>query len=177
MQTLLKLSQSIPRVAIGTVGSSSMQSRRIISVLLTLLFLLSSSRAQTGDWQAVEAIPSGSAISIKNEDRRIKCTLERVTDDELLCVERRPLLGAPVLRFYRDGIREVRLDHPGRSAFFGVVIGTGAGAAIGYATSRNSNDAETRVYTPIGMAILLGSVLGGIMGGLAIPHGKVVYRR
>jgi hypothetical protein len=154
-----------------------MRWRRIIAVLLSVAFLLSNNQAQTGDWQAVEAIPSGSAISIKNEAGRIKCTLERVTDDELLCVERRQLLGAPVLRFYRDGIREVSLDHPGRSAFFGAIIGTGAGAAIGYAGSRNSNDAETRVYTPIGMAILFGTALGFIMGRLAIPHGKVVYRR
>ena len=154
-----------------------MRWRRMIAVLLSVAFLLSNSQAQTGDWQAVEAIPSGSAIFIKNEDRKIKCTLERVTDDELFCVERRPLLGAPVLRLYRDGIREVRLDHPGRSAFFGAIIGTGAGTAVGYASSRSSNDAETRVYTPIGIAILFGTALGLIMGRLAIPHGKVVYRR
>ena len=154
-----------------------MRLRSMISVLLSTVFLLSSSQAQTGDWQAVEAIPSGSDISIKNQDRRIKCTLELVNDNELFCVERRPLVGAPVLRFYREGIREVRLEHPGRSAFLGAVIGTGVGAATGYAWLRNSSDAETRVYTPIGMAILFAVPMGMIMGRISIPHGKVVYRR
>jgi hypothetical protein len=153
-----------------------MRWRRMIAVLLSVAFLLSNSQAQTGDWQAVEAIPWGSDISVKDEHRSVKCVLERVSDHTLFCVGARR--HTPIyVEFDRQSIRQVRLEHPGRGVALGTLIGIGAGAGIGYASSRNSNDAETRVYGPIGLAIVGGIVGGLIMGKIAIPHGKVVYRR
>ena len=148
----------------------------MISVLLCILVFLSSSQAQTDDWQAVEAIPVGSAISVKDEHSGLKCVLERVSDKTLFCVLARRYVPIYV-EFDRQRIRQVRLEHSGRNVALGTLIGIGAGAGIGYASSRNSNDAETRVYGPIGLAILGGLVGGLIMGKFPILHGKVVYRR
>jgi hypothetical protein len=153
-----------------------MQWRSIPSVVASVFLLLSNSPALPGDWQAVEAIPVGSAISVKDEHRSVKCVLKRVSDKTLFCVLARRYVPIDV-EFDRQSIRQVRLEHPGRNVALGTLIGFGAGAGIGYASSRNSNDAETRVYGPIGMAILGGLVGGLIMGRFAISHGKVVYRR
>jgi hypothetical protein len=150
-----------------------MQWRPTISGLLCVGLFLSSSQAQTGDWQAAQAIPFRSQISLKSQHGNFRCILQKTTDTELFCEH--GSLGT--IRFDRQDIRQVRLEHPDANASLGAVIGTGLGAASGVALTKGSKDAEIRVYTPIYMGIGIGVLLGVIMSKIPILRGKVVYRQ
>jgi hypothetical protein len=101
--------------------------RPAISCFLSAGFIVSTWQAQTGDWQAVQDIPSGTYISIKNRHYRVKCIFGTATETELFC-ERRDLAGNDArIRFDRQTIRQIRLEHPAESGALGLIIGTGLG--------------------------------------------------
>lgn len=153
-----------------------MRKRQVVSSLLSAGLLLASSQAQTGDWQAVQDIPPGSEISVKTQSGSARCVFENATDTELRC-ERRLGKSPRSVTFDRQGIRRVRLERPGANAALGPVIGTGIGGAVGVAVTKDSKDAETRVYAPLLLGILGGVVSGIIMKKFSPVHGKVVYRQ
>ena len=145
-----------------------MRYRSVTCSLLSAFFFISNCQAQTGDWQAVQAIPPGFLISVKTQFGSKRCTFQVAGDTELYC---------DAGTFHRQSIRRVRLEHPNASAVLGAAIGTGFGVGIGVATTRRSRDAETRVYGPASLGILGGIVLGMIMHSIPVVHGKIVYQR
>lgn len=145
-----------------------MRYRSVACSLLSALLFLSKCQAQTGDWQAVQAIPPDSLISVKTQFGTRRCAFQIAGDTELYCDS-----GT----FHRQSIRRVRLEQPNASAVLGAAIGTGIGIGVGVATTRVSRDAETRVYGPAALGILGGIVLGIIMHRIPVVHGKVVYQR
>jgi hypothetical protein len=149
-----------------------MRGRSIVCLLLSVGVFVSSSHAQTGDWQAVKDIPLGSYIVVKSVPTSTGCYFVNATDTELFCDQRGLRID-----FHRQNIRQVRLDHPQKSLAVGTLVGIGAGIGIGVAVGIKSNDAETKVYAPIAFGALFGAVSGLIMGKLVVVHGKVVYRR
>jgi hypothetical protein len=149
-----------------------MRYRSVICSFLSAGLLHSSSQAQTGDWQAVKKILPGSRIFVKSYPQSARCEFENATETELFC-ERSNLR----IDFHRQNIRQVRLEHPNRSAVLGAVIGTGIGAGVGVAATKDSKDAETRVYDPILLGIVMGVILSVIMSRVSPLHGKVVYQR
>lgn len=181
---LVKVSQSSQEFETSFVVLLLMRYRTIVSSLLCAGFFLSSSQALTGDWLAVQAIPPGSCISVKIQGITVRCFFFNATDTELFCEEHRltrsPSGGAVVHNFdlNRQSIRQIRLEHPIKSAFLGAVIGTVIGAGIGAALANGPKpDPEAQVYDPLYLGIISGIVGGKIMHHISIPHGKVVYRR
>jgi hypothetical protein len=159
------------------IQSPFMRRRQVISSLLSAGLLLASSQAQTGDWQAVQDIPPGSEISVKTESGSARCVFENATDTELRC-ERRLGTSLRSVTFDRQAIRRVvRLEHPGANAALGAAIGTGIGGAVGVAVTKDSKDAETRVYAPLLLGILGGIVSGVIMKVFSPVYRRVVYRQ
>ena len=149
-----------------------MRFRSVICSLLAAGLLISSSQAQTGDWQAVQDIPVGSYISVKSYPRSARCFFVNATDWELFCEQRGLRID-----FHRQNIRQVRLEHPNKNALLGVLIGTGLGAGVAAAVTRNSNDAETRVADPIIFGILGAVVSGVLMHRISPVPGNIVYRK
>jgi len=162
-----------------------MRYQRFFSLVLALLVLASTARAQTGDWRSVEKLYAGTHISVLDRQSpiRLYCNFERATGKELFCrQETRPAFLPPYLppifsevALDRGDIREVRLEHSGAAnALIGGAIGAGAGAALGAAVT---TDGHSR-----GPAMALFGVLGFAMGSainkaLPITHRKVIYRR
>ena len=133
-----------------------MRYRPIVFALLAAGSSLSSSQAQTGDWLAVQAIPPGSYISVKTQRYSVRCFFLTATDTQLLCDEhslRKYPSGDPVVsdvNLDRQGISQVRLEHPTRSAFLGAVICSAIGAGIASALANGPKpDPEAQVYYPI----------------------------
>lgn len=147
-----------------------MRYRSLACCVLSTLFL-TSTQAQTGDWQAVKDIPLGSYIAVTSLPRNAACYFVNATDTELFCDR-----GGLRIDFHRQNIRRVRLDHPQKSSATWTIIGIAAGAGTGAAVGKTSNDAETRVYSPF-IGALFGAIAGFIVGKLVIMPGKVVYRR
>src|SRR5262245_56065989 len=70
--------------------------RQISSLMLAMLLLGTNTKAQSqspvqvqsagqaGDWQAVRSLMPGTEISVKTQ-RRYRCAVEQVTEDELVC--------------------------------------------------------------------------------------------
>jgi len=180
----VKVSPSSEEFETRLVPLLPMRYRPIVFSLLAAGSFLSSSQAQTGDWLAVQAIPPGSYISVKSQRYTVRCFFLTATDTQLLCEEhslRKYPSGDPVVsdvNLDRQGISQVRLEHPTRSAFLGAVICTAIGAGIASALANGPKpDPEAQVYYPIFFGIVSGYIGGKITGRISILHGKVVYRR
>ena len=148
-----------------------MRYRSLTCCVLSTGLFLTSTQAQTDDWQAVKDIPLGSYISVKSLPTNAACYFVNATDTELFC-DRSGLR----IDFHRQNIRQVRLGHPQKSVAIWALIGLGAGVGAGLAIGKTSNDAETRVFAPF-IGALFGAIPGFVMGRLVVMHGKVVYRR
>ncbi len=155
------------------------QTARVVLVVIALTW---SARAQTGDWRTVKRLPPGTRISVKagrSPIHSIICLFERASDDTLVC--ERVLSGStrrvvpPEAVYERAGVREVRLERSDASNIaVGAVLGGGVGATLGATTTRDR--------TARGAGALLlgigGAALGGYLGKeFPILHGEVVYRR
>ena len=146
--------------------------------MLAVLLFASSAEAQTGDWRAVKNLRYGSTISVEAE-RRVRCILRGVTDDQLVCerIQRGLIRIFPSeITFDRRNVREVRLEHSDdANAAAGAAIGAGAGAALGSVKTRNGS------LTRGGGALLVGTI-GGLIGwffgrDFHVLHGKIIYKR
>src|SRR5215469_10366566 len=145
-----------------------------------------------GDWQAVENLNGGTAISVKSRHSvHLLCYFEQATDDELFCEPFEPgflrtprwpypgpyphPLPSPPAEyiFKRATIREVRLEHSeGTNHFIGAGIGGAVGAGIGAARFDSARGAGALIFGLAGMAI------GGAVGRVhPLFHRKIIYRR
>jgi hypothetical protein len=148
-----------------------MKNLPIIGPLLVLLAVTSGALTQSGDWQVLQGIPSGTKIKILLRHERTfgHCQLEAVANDWLGCYFK--ALGSR--RYPRNEIREVRLGR--HSARTGLAIGAGAGAILG--ATHGSGGGSSRVLGVIILVPVLGG-LGAGVGAIADPFidGKTVYR-
>ncbi len=147
--------------------------RQIISSMVVALFFGFTARAQTGDWQAVQNLKPGSYILVKAQ-RRYRCSVERATDDELICEGHLPRsLRVSTLRIPRSEIHEVRrLPQPNQAkdAWIGAGIGAGAGAITAGTGSR----------TYKGVNAFFGGLAGAGLGalvGATVPVFQVIFQR
>jgi hypothetical protein len=147
---------------------------KIIPFLLAPLLIASSAMSQTGDWEAVQALRSGTKIKVTLKNRRTfgHCFFDGASDDQLFCTSRGGLLSRRKV-YLRDEIEAVYLTHNGPA--IGLVVGAGAGAAIGAAG--DPVPGLGRGGTALLDAGLFGG-LGAFFGMVLDPffHGRVVYR-
>lgn len=147
--------------------------RRIISLAVSMFLFAGSARAQTGDWQAVKNLMSGTRISVKTQ-HRYHCVVESVTDDELYCEAHVPRSFQVItLAIRRSEIHEIRISpHPNQAKdmWIGAGIGAGAGAVIAGTNSRT--------YPGVNAFFggLAGALPGAIIGGI-VPIFQVVFQR
>jgi len=151
-----------------------MRCARIIPFLLASLLIASSAMSQTDDWEAVQALRSGTKIKVtlKNRPTFGHCFFDGASDDQLFCTSRGGLLSRRKV-YLRDDIKAVYLTHNGPA--IGLGVGAGAGAIIGAAG--DPVPGLGRGGTSLLDAGLLGG-LGAFFGMVLDPffHGRVVYR-
>ena|SRR5437588_6098765 len=147
---------------------------KIIPILLAPLLLASSAMSQSDDWQAVQALRSGTKIKVtlKNRPTFGHCFFDGASDDQLFCTSRGGLLSRRRV-YLRDNIKAVYLTHSGPA--IGLGVGAGAGAIIGAAG--DPVPGLGRGGTALLDAGLLGG-LGAFFGMVLDPffHGRVVDR-
>lgn len=147
---------------------------KIIPFLLASLLIASSAMSQTDDWEAVQALRSGTKIKVtlKNRPTFGHCFFDGASDDQLFCTSRGGLLSRRKV-YPRADIKAVYLTHSGPA--IGLGVGAGAGAIIGAAG--NPVPGLGRGGTALLDAGLLGG-LGAFFGMVLDPffHGRVVYR-
>src|SRR6266852_1991820 len=151
-----------------------MRYTRIIPFLLAPLLIASSAMSQTGDWEAVQGLRSGTKIKVtlKNRPTFGHCFMDGASDDQLFCSSGRwPLSRRKV--YLRDDIKAVYLTHNGPA--IGLGVGAGAGAIIG--STGDPVPGLGRGGTALLDAGLLGG-LGAFFGLVLDPffHCRVVYR-
>lgn len=144
---------------------------KIIPLLLAPLLIASTAMSQTGGWEAVQALRSGTKIKVtlKNRPTFGHCFMDGASDDRLVCISGRwPLSRRKV--YLRDDIKAVYLTHNGPA--IGLGVGAGAGAAIGASRSSCCHAANAL----LGAGAL--GVVGWLSGSVADPffHGRAVYR-
>jgi hypothetical protein len=138
-----------------------------------MLLLTSLAPAQTGDWQALQALPNGTKVKVtlKNAPTFGHCFLDGVSDNQLVCSTRMGLRSRR-RAYLRDDIKAVYLAHSGPA--IGFAVGAGTGAALG--ATRDPVPGLGRGGTALVDAGLLGG-LGAFLGLIADPffHGRAVY--
>lgn len=167
--------------------------RQVLPSLSVVLLLTLTAQAQTqnqtqpqprtGDWQAVKSLTPGTRISVKTQ-RSYRCSVEDVTDDELICGTRTPFREV-TLTIRRSEIREIRIaPHPNQAkdSWIGAGIGAGAGAI---AAGTTAAQAPGRNYP--GFHAFVGGLAGagsGALVGSIVPifqvlfqRGKIIYKR
>jgi len=137
------------------------------------------STGQARDWQAVKNLSPGTEIFVKTQ-RRYRCVVEEVTDDELVCEEHGGWFRVSTLMIRRSEINEVRVrPHPNQAkdAWIGAGIGAGTGAIAAGTTSRD----YPGFHAFVGGS---GGAMGGALVGATVPifqlifqRGKIVYKR
>lgn len=167
--------------------------RQIFSSLIVVLLIALNAQAQTqnqtqpparsGDWQTVKHLEPGTRISVKTQSN-YRCSIEDVTDDELICGMRAPFREV-TLTIRRSEIHEIRIaPHPNQAkdAWIGAGIGAGAGAI---AAGTMAAEAPGRDYPGFHAFVGgLGGAAGGALVGGTVPifqvlfqHGKIIYKR
>src|SRR6202158_6296513 len=98
---------------------------KIIPFLLASLLIASSAMSQTDDWEAVQALRSGTKIKVtlKNRPTFGPCFFDGASDDQLFCTSRGGLLSRRKV-YPRADIKAVYLTHNGPA----IGLGVGGGA-------------------------------------------------
>jgi len=143
-------------------------------IVVAALMLLPPAMAQSTDWQTVKSLPFGTQLSLQigRHWLLLKCHLEEVTDDALTCAQGWPV-PLQAVTYARERIRTVRKAH--NTALIGLIVGAGAGTAIGLA--RDPRPGLGRGGDAVITAGLLG-LFGAGVGGIVSPlfPGRVIYR-
>jgi len=138
----------------------------------------SPSHAIADTWNNLSAVAPHTHIHVAADGSGATCYFIAVDDQNLTCGHKN---GSDKGRhvFARAQVKSVKLTRYGTSTLGGAAIGTGAGAAIGFAAIR-PHPGEFLDFTGIGRAI--STVIGGL-GGTAVGastdmfRGPTVYRR
>ena len=111
---------------------------KIIPFLLALLLIASSAMSQTADWEAVQALRSGTKIKVtlKHGPTFGHCFFNGASDDQLVCSSRGGLLSRRKV-YLRDDVKAVYLTHSGPA------IGLGVGKARGRSSERRARAVAT----------------------------------
>lgn len=188
--TLTKVSQGGSRKPGGASYDRVVMKNQIVAAFLILGGALamqagaqSAPQAQNAksDWQVVEWLPEGTAISVYAGKHWHGCRFVGADEQSLECdaTPRTPLapisLVVPPLVYRRAEVKRVRLEDVGKSTLKGAAIGAGIGMAIG------AIGGDRGGYTRGGAMAVLGG-MGALVGGViewSSPgaHGKVIYQQ
>jgi hypothetical protein len=166
-------------------------SRQISSSMLAMLLLGGNTQAQSqarvqvqspgqaGDWRAVQNLTPGTEISVKTQ-RRYRCVVEKVTEDELVCEAHGRWFRVSTLVIRRSEINEARVrprPNQAKDAWIGAGIGAGAGAIAAGTSSRDYPGFHAFVGGAAGAGG--GALVGGIVPifQILLQRGKVIYKR
>lgn len=150
---------------------------KIALSLLICSGVVSCAAAQTStpgaSWDHLKALPSGTRMHVHGDRMTRTCTLDRVTDEELICSKGR-VVDTAHYTFPRAEVEHVKLTRYTLSTIGGLGIGAGAGAGIAGATLKSDG------FKSLGVAVF--GVGGAVAGALALGptdafRGPLVYRR
>jgi hypothetical protein len=153
--------------------------RTFVSLLLVIVFIVTSTAAQSGDWAAVEGLAPGTDISLRTtRGQKLQGELDSVAPDRLVIwSQERDFPGAKIVRreLPRGDVKRIRLNHRVGSMLAGAAIGIGVGVGMGAAIDTQSRSNEDR-----GIASVVFGLLGAAIGaGIAKYHpflkGKTIY--
>ena len=134
--------------------------------------MLLQAQSANGNWNSVEAIPSGTKIAVVVAEHKFafKCSYDYASDFEISCTPRG--FAAQPLVLSRLRVREIRVEHTRRDTAVGAIIGAGFGVGIGAGTG----DSGSLTRPTVNGAVF--GALGGYIGRYFSPaRGTVVYRR
>lgn len=153
--------------------------RSLVTLVLIVAIFVTSALAQTGDWAAVEGLPSGADISIKTKQgSKYQGNLDSVTPELLiLWSQERDFPGRKFVRreIPRADVKQVRLNRRLASVAAGAAIGAGIGVGVGAIA-----DSQARSNEDNGLIGFVLGLLGALIGaGIAKSHpfikGKTIY--
>ena len=128
------------------------------------------------NWDRLKALPAGTRMHVSGDRMTRTCTLDHVTDDELVCSKGR-VVNSAHYTFSRQEVSSVKLTRYGVSTAAGLGIGAAAGAIIPAAVLKGGGFLDFK-----GAAVTIFSVAGGVAGALITGptdafRGPTVYRR
>jgi hypothetical protein len=144
-----------------------------IGILLSSLLLSTvtvSAQTATSDWSRLNAVPTGSKLSVKLKSRKtVDGTLNSVSDTTLSL---RVKNAAQDLR--REDVASVyqmTYKSAGKETLIGLGVGAGVGAAIG---AVGDTEDENNFFDTDGLLTAAGAIIGGGIGALS---GFLIGRR
>jgi hypothetical protein len=149
--------------------------RAVIVLPVTLILSLTSSmKAQTASingWQRVQALPPHTEVYVRSDTRKVKCSVDSVTDDNLTCSQ---------TMFSRAEIKSIKLPRRSTSTIGGLLIGAGIGAGVGagIGSAINSGNKGSYVHVSGGKSAGVGAGVGAIVGiaaGGLVGYSKDIF--
>ena len=138
--------------------------------------------AQASAWSSVQALTAGTLLSVRADHHSSTCTLDNVSDSELVCESTGTRLTYP-----RAEVRSIRLSGHSRSIARSTLVGAGVGLGGGILAGVviNAADKGSIPHVSEGKAIGVGAAIGvlaGTLGGLVVgasrhSPGPFVYTR
>ena len=143
-----------------------------IGILLSSLLLSTvtvSAQTATNDWTRLNAVPTGSKISVKlKSGKTVEGTLNSVSDTTLSL---RAKNAQDLRREDVDSVYQVKRKSAGKETLIGLGVGAGAGAALGAAGDTAD---ENNFFDTDGLLTAVGAIIGGGIGALS---GFLIGRR
>ncbi len=153
---------------------------RFVSIVLSVLFLISSATAQPHDWTALQRLPFGKDVWIETrQGEKLHGDLGIVRDNEIVIwSDERGSPGRQVVErlIRREDVKRVRLSHRVWSQIAGAAIGVGLGVAIGAAVDSQAKSNEDNGVVGAVLGLLMGFGGGAVGKSHPFIRGKVIYQ-
>ena len=148
-----------------------------IGILLSSLLLSTvtvSAQTATNDWSRLNAVPAGSALSVKlKSGKTINGTFSRVSDTTLSLTVKNA--AQDLRREDVASVHQLTKKSAGKETLIGAGVGAGVGAALG-AVGDTAN--EHSILDTDGLATAVGAILGaGIGAGTGFLIGRSGRKR
>lgn len=144
-----------------------------IGILLSSLLLSTvtvSAQTATNDWSRLNAMPTGSKLSVKlKSGKTVDGILNSVSDTTLSLKVKNA--AQDLRREDVDSVYQVKKKSAGKETLIGLGVGAGAGAAIGVAGDTAD---ENNILDTDGALTAAGAIIGGGIGALS---GFLIGRR
>lgn len=146
--------------------------QRILAVLAVMVCLAGGAKAApvnpttTSDWQRVMQLKPGTSVHLRTTSKKsTTCKVSSVDENGLACAS-----GNQNVTYSRNEIQRIKLNHRGRSAMAGFLVGAGVGAGIGAAVAHADDKGGWFSGLVTGVGALFGGVIGAVTGtAIAAP--------
>ena len=154
-----------------------MRHHSTICCFLMCILFAQSLPAQTGSWNAVMSIPSGTILIVRISRGSVHCTLASVTVSELMCYREPGKSGGKTRNYTISRSEIIQLRRESRSGLK-KAVGAGIGALVGIGIGIAADPKAAQAGGP-GPAVgaLYGTIVGLIAGLIVSTRGVVVYQR